>query len=395
MSLTSNDPYFNNTTKPSIELTTSVIDPNDESTYTVNIGIDPNIPNRHVLDFNINVISAGTQAGEEYEFNLPFSILVKNDPNIPRNLKTDSISGNSISLSWEDVTGAVFYNIYRDGEFLGSTASTTYFDCGLESETTYCYEVTSITDDGESDTSEKVCATTLERKNKILLQSFVLNDPIGETTLTTTLINKGYTATPTATTATLKSNDPYVDIITETINVGSIAVDGTVTAVFTIRIDNAVPLNHDIHFDLIAEFEGEDIIDLEYTFDNDFEGWTNYIWGGNANYVWEYDATNKFIKSASRKNNQNLSPDNFICSPSKVKATADTKIVYDVKSSSSDYYAEHYAIYYSEVDPYDSYYGWYELTNHTLVHENTLTQDYAQKWVTESIDLSSAAGKDI
>ena len=392
VSLTSNDPYFNNTTKPSIELTTSVIDPNDESTYNVNIGIDPNIPNRHVLDFNINVISAGTQAGEEYEFNLPFSILVKNDPNIPRNLKTDSISGNSISLSWEAVTGAVFYNIYRDGEFLGSTASTTYFDCGLESETTYCYEVTSITDDGESDTSEKVCATTLERKNKILLQSFVLNDPIGETTLTTTLINKGYTATPTATTATLKSNDPYVDIITETVNVGSIAVDGTVTATFTIRIDNAVPLNHDIHFDLIAEFEGEDIIDLEYTFDTDLEGWTNYIYSAGK-YVWEYDATNKFIKSASRKNNQNLLPDNFICSPSKIKATADTRIVYDVKPLLSDYYAEHYAIYYSEVDPvYD--YGW-ELKNLKNVYETTLTQDYVGKWTTESINLSSATGKDI
>ena len=392
VSLTSNDPYFNNTTKPSIELTTSVIDPNDESTYTVNIGIDPNIPNRHVLDFNINVISAGTQAGEEYEFNLPFSILVKNDPNIPRNLKTDSISGNSISLSWEAVTGAVFYNIYRDGEFLGSTASTTYFDCGLESETTYCYEVTSITDDGESDTSEKVCATTLERKNKILLQSFVLEDPIGETTLTTTLINKGYTATPTATTATLKSNDPYVDIITETVNVGSIAVDGTVTAVFTIRIDNAVPLNHDIHFDLITEFENEEQIDIEYTFDNDFEGWTNYIYS-EKKYVWEYDATNKLIKSASRKNNENLLPDNFICSPSKIKATADTRIVYDVKPLLSDCYAEHYAIYYSEVDPVYEY-GW-ELNNLKNVYETTLTQDYAGKWTTESIDLSSAKNKDI
>ncbi len=392
ISLSSDDPYFNDATKPSIELTTSVIDPDDESTYTINIGIDPDIPNRHTIDFNINVLSGGTQDGEEYEFNLPFSVLVKNDPNIPMNLKTDSISGNSTSLSWDEVTGAIFYNVYRDGEFLGSTASRTFFDIGLDSGTTYCYEVTSITDVGESDTSEKVCATTSERKNKILLQSFVLDAPIGETTLTTILINKGNNATPATTTATLVSNDPYVDIITGTVNVGSIAVDGTVTATFTIRIDESVPLNYDIDFDLIAEFEGDELIDLEYTFDNDFEGWTNYIYSAGK-YVWEYDATNEYIKSASRKDNSNRTPDNFICSPSKIKATTDTRIVYDVTTSTSDKYAEHYAIYYSEVDPvYD--YGW-ELANLNNVYEKTLTQDYARKWVTESIDLSSAAGKDV
>ena len=391
VSLSCNDPYFNNGTKPSIELTTSVIDPNDVSSYTVNLGISPDIPNRHILNFNINVLSGGTQDGEEYEFNIPFSILVKNDPNIPRNLIIDSISANTASLLWEPVANAIFYNIYRDGIFVGSTASTTYFDSGLEPETTYCYEVTSLTNVGESETSEQECGTTLEIKNKILLQSFSLDAPIGETTLTATLINKGTNATPVTTTATLTSDDHYVTIVNETATLGSMAVDGTATATFTIRINNAAPLNHNINFDITTSYTGEELIDLEYTFDNDFEGWTNYIYSAGR-YVWEYDATNEYIKSASYKN-KDITPDNFICSPSKVKATANTKLVYDVKASGINYYAEHYAIYYSEVDPvYD--YGW-ELAYLNNVYEKTLTQDYANKWVTESIDLSSAVGKNI
>ena len=390
VSLLCDDPNFNNATKPSIELTTSVIDPNDESTYTINLGISPDIPNRHILDFTINVMSGGTQDGEEYEFNIPFSILVKNDPNIPRNLIIDSISANTISLLWEPVENAIFYNIYRDGQFLGSTASTTYFDCGLESETTYCYEVTSITDVGESDTSEQECGTTLEIENKILLQSFVLDDPIGETTLTTVLINKGTSATPASTIATLTSDDPYVTVVNETVTLGSMAVDGTATATFTIRIDNAVPLNHNINFDITTSYTGEDLIDLVYTFDNDFEGWTNYIWTVK-NYVWEYDNNAKCVKSASYKGD-NITPDNLLSSPEKVKATANTKLVYDVKASSKNYYEEHYGIYYAKIDPES--WGW-EGSALTLVHEQTLNEYYAGNWVTETLDLSSVAGENI
>ena len=222
------------------------------------------------------------------------------------------------------------------------------------------------------------------------MQSFVLDDPIGETTLTTVLINKGTSATPASTIATLTSDDPYVTVVNETVTLGSMAVDGTATATFTIRIDNAVPLNHNINFDITTSYTGEDLIDLVYTFDNDFEGWTNYIWS-EKNYVWEYDNSAKCVRSASYKDG-NINPDNLLSSPEKVKATANTKLVYDVKASSKNYYEEHYGIYYAKIDPES--WGWVGSAL-TLVHEQTLNEDYAGNWVTETLDLSSVAGENI
>lgn len=53
------------------------------------------------------------------------------------------------------------YNLYRDGELVAEEiAETEYTDTGLTPNTMYEYEVTRVTDVGESDKSNKVAVTT-------------------------------------------------------------------------------------------------------------------------------------------------------------------------------------------------------------------------------------------
>ena len=392
ISLSSNDPYFNDNTKPSF--ITYEIDPNDESTYNFNIGIDPDIPNRHVIDFSIDVLSDGTQESEEYEFNLPFSVLVKNDPNVPRNLRVIDFSENYMALEWDEVPNAIFYNIYRDGVVIGSTAATTYFDLGLDANTNYCYTVTSLTEVGESDYSEEVCNTTAIESHGIILESYNIGVNLGQTIdLSATLLNTGISATPEATTATLVCHDPYVNIVNGTADLGSIAVDGTSTAVFQIVIGNAVPLDHTINFDVLVEFTNEAMANYNYGFNTDFENWivVNYDghkYNSSLEHTWyhssnasdhyptnpgSYEGAGHLMNATFCYKNKNHDidgdiVDDIILAPNKVKITDDTQISFYVRSTAQNALKEHYGI---TITPELSNYGY--ASTYTNVWEETLS----------------------
>jgi hypothetical protein len=79
----------------------------------------------------------------------------------PRNLEATPISTSSIKLTWNATANATSYNIYRDDVLVKNTTETNYTDEGLEYNTEYCYTVTSVLDDTESEHSEKVCVKTL------------------------------------------------------------------------------------------------------------------------------------------------------------------------------------------------------------------------------------------
>ena len=415
ITMTSDDPYYNNSTKPAMELTTAVLDPNDESSYTVNIGIDPNIPNNHVIDFNINLVDASVQDIEDevYEFNFPFSVLVKNDPNAPRNLRVINFSENHMTLEWDKVTNAMFYNVYRDGVFIGSTATTTYFDLGLDFNTNYCYTVTSCTATGESDHSEEVCKTTSIESHGVILESYDIGVALGQTIdLSATLLNTGISATPEATTATLVCNDPYVNIINGTADLGSIAVNGTSTAVFQIVIDNAVPLNHTIDFDVLVEFTNEAMANYHYGFNTDFENWTvvNYdghLYNSYYEHTWyhssnasdhyptnpgSYEGTGHLMNATycNKKNHNHTTKtvDDIILAPNRVKITDDTQISFYVRSAAQNAFKEHYGI---TITPELSQYGYG--STYTNVWEETLSSS-GWKQVTYSFKDTPYVGGD-
>ena len=81
-------------------------------------------------------------------------------PSVPTNLTATAQSTTAIGLSWNSVSGATSYKVYREGTYLIVVTGTTYSDTGLTPDTQYCYKVTAVNSAGESAKSNEACATT-------------------------------------------------------------------------------------------------------------------------------------------------------------------------------------------------------------------------------------------
>jgi parallel beta-helix repeat protein len=86
------------------------------------------------------------------------------DPSVPQNLQATAVSSSQIDLSWSastDNVGVTGYNIYCGGNYLDSTANTSYSDTGLDPDTTYSYTVSAYdAAENESNVSVSDSATT-------------------------------------------------------------------------------------------------------------------------------------------------------------------------------------------------------------------------------------------
>ncbi len=84
----------------------------------------------------------------------------------PEDLEATAVSSSRINLTWDSVSDADYYYVYRSTSSSGSyskigTATTeSYKDTGLSSDTTYYYVVKAINSDGASDASSVAYATT-------------------------------------------------------------------------------------------------------------------------------------------------------------------------------------------------------------------------------------------
>lgn len=81
--------------------------------------------------------------------------------NAPANLTATAKSSSSIKLTWDAVENANSYFVYCNDEEIANVTSTSYVVEGLECNTEYCYTVTAMGVDTESDPSEKACTKTL------------------------------------------------------------------------------------------------------------------------------------------------------------------------------------------------------------------------------------------
>jgi serine protease len=88
-------------------------------------------------------------------------------PSIPTDLSTTPVSGSQVDLTWIESTdnvGVTGYNIYRDGEQVGTADTTSYSDTGLEPSTTYEYQVQAFdAAENTSGLSVPASATTLDQ----------------------------------------------------------------------------------------------------------------------------------------------------------------------------------------------------------------------------------------
>ena len=95
----------------------------------------------------------------------------KAKPSPPKNLRVESVTSNSVTLTWDPVTGAGAYKIYQVNNSTGKLfamktlagTATSWTNTALSSNTNYTYVAKTITQSGEeSITSVSVNASTLE-----------------------------------------------------------------------------------------------------------------------------------------------------------------------------------------------------------------------------------------
>jgi hypothetical protein len=92
--------------------------------------------------------------------------VIRYPPSTPEGVRASAVSSSSITVSWNAVSGATEYEVYRSssasGAFFraGSPTTTSYTDTGLSASTTYYYKVVAYNSYGRSDESNIVDART-------------------------------------------------------------------------------------------------------------------------------------------------------------------------------------------------------------------------------------------
>ncbi|RVU27753.1 chitinase [Streptomyces antnestii] len=81
-------------------------------------------------------------------------------PAVPAGLSAGATTTSSADLSWNPVTGATGYNVYRDGSKVASVSGASATVTGLTAGTSYSFQVSATNSAGESAKSAAVTATT-------------------------------------------------------------------------------------------------------------------------------------------------------------------------------------------------------------------------------------------
>ncbi|MFW3462919.1 chitinase [Streptomyces microflavus] len=81
-------------------------------------------------------------------------------PAVPSGLRTTAVTSSSVALSWNAVSGATGYNVYRGGTKVATATGPSATVTGLAASTAYSFQVTAANEAGESAKSAAVTATT-------------------------------------------------------------------------------------------------------------------------------------------------------------------------------------------------------------------------------------------
>lgn len=84
----------------------------------------------------------------------------------PVNL-TASVDGENVLLNWDTVGWADSFNVYRDGLCISNVVSPSFIDSVVSDGVSYCYNVTALCDEMESDPSNDECIEVLNCKEDL------------------------------------------------------------------------------------------------------------------------------------------------------------------------------------------------------------------------------------
>ena len=128
---------------------------NITDTYFIVENLEPNTD----YCFEVSTVRNNTEVRTPYEicvmtFDLPIST--------PENLVATALSTSEISLTWDEVVNALSYNVYRDNEFVANVNDNNYSANNLDYYTEYCFSVTAVRNEQESENSDSDCAKTFD-----------------------------------------------------------------------------------------------------------------------------------------------------------------------------------------------------------------------------------------
>lgn len=207
----------------------------------------------HVDDAKFhNVVDVST----EFKYNnySYFSVTIEGNPlPAPTDVTASAVDAQSITVSWSAVANAQRYNIYCNGAYLASTTALSYTNSGLSADTEYSYSVAAVYNNKEYERSAAVAATTGKADYSLKLKALsteVLN--AGSNTFYLTMLNNGKFGQESKSALLLKTSDPYVTIVVDSLVVGALSAgaSGAPANDFKVEVDKLTPDGHVVDFSL-------------------------------------------------------------------------------------------------------------------------------------------------
>ena len=100
-------------------------------------------------------------------------------PSVPQHLSANLVEANTASLSWTSAKNATSYNVYCGTEKIATVTETFYLAENLDYETEYCFTVSAVNDELESDKSATACVkTSVDGINELGLSFNIYPNPV-------------------------------------------------------------------------------------------------------------------------------------------------------------------------------------------------------------------------
>ncbi len=142
-----------------------------ETTYTFDVTVVNEFGESERKSVTVTTLKAnddGNDDGNDDENENPTDTIVPEPKPLdtPENLVAKAKSSSSILLIWDEAENAESYNIYQDDELIDDTDETEYLVENLDADTKYCFYVTAVRGNEESNESDEDCDRTDEEDDE-------------------------------------------------------------------------------------------------------------------------------------------------------------------------------------------------------------------------------------
>lgn len=189
-----------------------------------------------------------------------FDVTVNSSPlPAPANLVAKALDETSVQLSWDAVTGAKGYNVYRDGVLVAEAlSSTSYTDNNLQSDTQYAYTVAAVRGDHVYEQSASVLVRTAQAEYSVAILDVsprVLQ--LGENQVEITFINNGRYEHLSRSTVLLTSTSPCVSVQSASVGINALMPGQTVARTFSVVLSEPLPADGVVDFNANVTYRYE------------------------------------------------------------------------------------------------------------------------------------------